>query len=81
MIRRCAWHKGIIGIKRPLLDFSVTDGICDKCRKKLEEGGKNELDDTHMVRAGDSGSVRAVHTRQLQNDKSGEVVEIKLGQC
>lgn len=32
MLSKCAWCSRITGIKRPLLNFSVTHGICSKCR-------------------------------------------------
>lgn len=31
MIRYCFVHKGIFGIKRPLLNFQKTGGICKRC--------------------------------------------------
>ena len=31
MFRYCYVHKGIFGIKRPLLNLSVTGGICKRC--------------------------------------------------
>jgi len=31
MFRYCYVHKGIFGIKRPLLNMSVTGGICKRC--------------------------------------------------
>jgi hypothetical protein len=31
MIRYCYIHKGIFGIKRPLLNFQKTSGICNRC--------------------------------------------------
>jgi len=31
MIRYCFVHKGIFGIKRPLLSFQKTGGICKRC--------------------------------------------------
>lgn len=51
MIRYCYVHKGIFGIKKPLLNFSVTGGICKRClpgeleklRKWKEEKDLNQL--------------------------------------
>ena len=37
MFIKCSWHNKrgkLMGIKRPLLDFSMTSGICDKCLHK-----------------------------------------------
>jgi hypothetical protein len=31
MIRFCVIHQGIFGIKRPLLNFHKTGGICKRC--------------------------------------------------
>lgn len=42
MIRKCAWCKKFMGIKRPLLDFSITHGICKKCRRKFESQQKDD---------------------------------------
>jgi len=38
MLRYCYIHKGIFGIKRPLLNFQKTSGICKKClpRERLK---------------------------------------------
>jgi len=31
MLRFCVIHQGIFGIKRPLLNFKRTGGICKRC--------------------------------------------------
>lgn len=51
MIRYCYIHKGIFGIKRPLLNFKKTGGICKRCfpgeleklRKWKEEKDRRSL--------------------------------------
>lgn len=34
MIERCSYCKKIISIKRPLLNFGTTHGLCQKCFDK-----------------------------------------------
>jgi len=57
MIRFCVIHQGIFGIKRPLLNFHKTGGICKRClpgelekiRKWKEE---RDLDHIRLVGLG-----------------------------
>jgi len=37
MIRLCAWCGAEMGEKWPFWDKSVTHGICDSCREKIDE--------------------------------------------
>jgi hypothetical protein len=50
MFRYCYIHKGFFGIKRPLLNFKKTGGICKRCLpgewekfKKLKEEKDSKL--------------------------------------
>lgn len=40
MFKRCAWCRKFTGIKRPLLDFGVTHGMCKKCYEREKQKGK-----------------------------------------
>ncbi len=51
MFRYCYVHKGIFGIKRPLLNFKETSGICKRCLpgeleklRKFIEGRTSKLE-------------------------------------
>jgi hypothetical protein len=52
MVIRCAWCERILGMKEPVEDERITDGICPECQVKLiseakkirEEKNKNERD-------------------------------------
>lgn len=42
MIRVCAWCGKFMGFRRPLLDFSRTHGICQKCAAEYKKEVKHE---------------------------------------
>lgn len=37
MVKVCSWCRRVSGIKMPFFSLDVTDGICSKCKAKVEK--------------------------------------------
>ena len=56
MFRYCYVHGGIFGIKRPLLNFKETSGICKRClpgeHEKIRKWKKERENKDEAIRVG-----------------------------